>query len=138
MVYADYEFYATVYGGTALGEENYRQFAQKASAYIDYITMNRARSVSGEKMCAVKNCMCAMAELEQDLSRIDGITYSGERPVSSETVGGWTRSYATKSLSQADVQRTETRRREIAFSYLAATGLLKARGYGACPCSPTL
>lgn len=137
MVYADYEYYATAYGGTALDEEHYRQFAQKASAYIDYITMNRARSVSGEKLEAVQNCVCALAELEQDVSRLDGVVYSGERPVSSETVGGWSRSYASKSLSQADMQRTETRRREIVFAYLSVTGLLRARGYGACPCFPT-
>lgn len=138
MVYADYDFYATVYGGTALSEDQYRFYAQKASTYIDYITLNRARSVSGEKLEAVKHCACALAELEQDAATLDGVVYSADRPVSSETVGGWSRSYGAKALSQVDVQRTESRRQEIVLSYLAPPGLLRARGYGACPCSPTL
>lgn len=138
MIYADYEFYTTAYGGTALSEEQYNFYAQKASAYIDYITLNRARSASGENLEAVKHCACALAELGQDAATLDGVVYSAERPVSSETVGGWSRSYGTKALSQVDVQRTEARRQEIVLSYLAPTGLLRARGYGACPCSPTL
>ena len=107
MIYADYEYYATVYRGTAMDEEQFCGLARKASAYVDYITMSRARSAAGD------------------------------RPVSSETVGGWSRSFGSRNLSQADIQRTETRRREIVLAYLGPTGLLKARGYGPCPCSPT-
>ena len=47
MIYADYEYYATVYRGTALDEEQFCGLARKASAYVDYITMNRARSAAG-------------------------------------------------------------------------------------------
>lgn len=137
MIYADYEFYATVYRGTALGEEQFCGLARKASAYVDYITMSRARSATEDKLEAVQNCVCALAELEQDAGKLDSLVYTTDRPVSSETVGGWSRSFGSRSLSQADMQRTETRRREIVLAYLGPTGLLKARGYGPCPCSPT-
>ena len=78
-----------------------------------------------------------VAELEQDAGKLDSLVYTTDRPVSSETVGGWSRSFGSRNLSQADMQRTETRRREIVLAYLGPTGLLKARGYGPCPCSPT-
>ena len=55
MIYADYEYYATVYRGTALDEEQFCGLARKASAYVDYITMNRARSAAGDKLEAVQN-----------------------------------------------------------------------------------
>lgn len=137
MIYADYEFYATVYRGTALDEEQFCGLARKASAYVNYITMSRARSAAGDKLEAVQNCVCALAELEQDAGKLDSLVYTTDRPVSSETVGGWSRSFGSRNLSQADMQRTETRRREIVLAYLGPTGLLKARGYGPCPCSPT-
>ena len=96
-----------------------------------------ARSAAGDKLEAVQNCVCALAELEQDAGKLDSLVYTTDRPVSSETVGGWSRSFGSRNLSQADMQRTETRRREIVLAYLGPTGLLKARGYGPCPCSPT-
>lgn len=105
--------------------------------FVDYITMSRARSAAGDKLEAVQNCVCALAELEQDAGKLDSLVYTTDRPVSSETVGGWSRSFGSRNLSQADMQRTETRRREIVLAYLGPTGLLKARGYGPCPCSPT-
>ena len=66
MIYADYEYYATVYRGTAMDEEQFCGLARKASAYVDYITMSRARSAAGDKLEAVQNCVCALAELEQE------------------------------------------------------------------------
>ena len=128
MIYADYEYYATVYRGTAMDEEQFCGLARKASAYVDYITMSRARSAAGDKLEAVQNCVCALAELEQDAGKLDSLVYTTDRPVSSETVGGWSRSFGSRNLSQADIQRTETRRREIVLAYLGPTGLLESKG----------
>lgn len=138
MIYADFEYYATVYQGSAISDDQYCGLARKASAYIDYITMNRAKNVSGNTLTAVQNCMCALAEFLQDNEKLEQLTYSTDRPVNSETVGGWSRSYGARNLSQIDLQASESRRREILLMYLGPTGLLKARGYGPCPCSPTL
>ena len=77
MIYADYEYYATVYRGTALDEEQFCGLARKASAYVDYITMSRARSAAGDKLEAVQNCVCALAELEQDSELHLALVYRG-------------------------------------------------------------
>ena len=125
MAYADYEYYATEFYGTAIDVDAFQALAGRASAYVDYVTMNRARNVTGDAMTAVQNAVCALAEVMQDGERLN------------ESVGDWSKSYGTKAVSAADMQLLEARKREIAAMYLAPYGLLKARGYGSCPCSPT-
>lgn len=138
MAYADFEYYVCTYLGSAVSEDAFPQLAMKASAYVDYITMNRARSAAGNAGDAVKNAVCALAEIIQDGGKLNAVSTDTERPVSSETVGAWSRSYGSRSVSATDVQLLEARKREAAAMYLAPYGLLKARGY--CPCAgfPTL
>ena len=81
MIYADYEYYATVYRGTALDEEQFCGLARKASAYVDYITMNRARSAAGDKLEAVQNCVCALAGRSRLHDRQARIKRDGRRLV---------------------------------------------------------
>lgn len=138
MPYADYEYYACVYLGTLLSDSDFQTFAVKASAYVDYITMGRAKNASGDAAEAVRNAVCALCEVMQDGGKLNAISSNETRPVSSETVGGWSRSFGTKSVSATDLQLIESRKREAAAMYLAPYGLLKARGYGPCPCSSTL
>lgn len=85
MIYADYEFYATVYRGTALDEEQFCGLARKASAYVDYITMSRARSAAGDKLEAVQNA-------------------SARWPSWSRTPGSWTAS-STRPTGRYRVRR---------------------------------
>lgn len=137
MAYADFEYYATKFYGTAIDEDAFPALAGRASAYVDYVTMNRARNVTGDAMTAVKNAVCALCEVMQDGERLNSVAFNAERLVASESVGDWSKSYGTKAVSAADMQLLEARKREIAAMYLAPYGLLKARGYGSCPCSPT-
>lgn len=137
MVYADYTYYVSGYMGTAVSEENFPALAAKASAYVDYVTMGRARNAAGDAADAVKNAVCSICEVMQDGDKLNAISSDATRPVSSETVGGWSRSYGTKSVSSNDLQLIENRKREAVVMYLAPYGLLKARGYGPCPCFPT-
>lgn len=137
MVYADYTYYVSGYMGTAVSEENFPALAAKASAYVDYVTMGRARNAAGDAADAVKNAVCSICEVMQDGDKLNAISSDATRPVSSETVGGWSRSYGTKSVSSNDLQLIENRKREAVVMYLAPYGLLKARGYGPCPYFPT-
>lgn len=138
MVYADYFYYIATYMGTDISEADFQALAVKASAYVDYITMGRAKNASGDAAEAVKNAVCALCEVIQDGEKLNAISSDATRQVSSETVGGWSRSFGTKSVSGTDLQFIESRKREAAAMYLAPYGLLKARGYGPCPCSSTL
>lgn len=138
MTYADYTYYSTVYMGATLTEDIFPALAVKASAYVDYVTMGRAKNASGDAADAVKNAVCALAEITQDGSKLNSVSTDTERAVSSETVGALTRSFGSKNVSATDVQLIESRKREAVVMYLAPYGLLRARGYGPCPCSPTL
>lgn len=137
MAYATYGYYVAEFYGTAIEADAFSALINKASAYVNYVTMNRARTVTGDAMTAVQNAACALAEVMQDGERLNSVAFNAERPVASESVGDWSKSYGTKAVSAADMQLLETRKREIAAMYLAPYGLLKARGYGSCPCSPT-
>lgn len=138
MTYADYLYYATNFLGTAIAESAFPALANKASAYVDYVTMGRAKNATGDTAEAVKNAVCALAEVLQDGEKLNSVSIDAERQVSSETVGGWSRSFGSKSVSATDLQLLENRKRETVATYLAPYGLLKARGYGPCPCSSTL
>lgn len=138
MAYADYTYYSMVYMGTSLTEDTFPALAVKASAYVDYVTMGRAKNASGDAADAVKNAVCALAEIIQDGSKLNAVSTDTERAVSSETVGDWTRSFGSKNVSATDVQLIESRKREAVVMYLAPYRLLRARGYGTCPCFPTL
>lgn len=138
MAYADYTYYSTVYMGASLTEDTFPSFAEKASAYVDYVTMGRAKNAAGDAADAVKNAVCALCEIINDSSKLNAVSTETERSVSSETVGAWTRSFGSRNVSGTDVQLIESRKRESVAMYLAPYGLLRARGYGPCPCSPTL
>lgn len=59
MAYADYIYYATVYMGGSLTEDIFPALAVKASAYVDYVTMGRAKNAFGDAADAVKT-LCVL------------------------------------------------------------------------------
>lgn len=132
MSYADYSFYIVEYRGGALSEETFDAAAEYASAYIDYVTMRRARNASGDAMRAVQCATCAIAEEIANGEKLGDIAFEAENGLASETIGSWSRSYAKKTVSAADMQLLESRKREKAVMYLAPYGLLRARGYRSC------
>ena len=79
MAYADFEYYATEFYGTAIDADAFPALAGRASAYVDYVTMNRARNVTGDTMTAVKNAVCALAEVMQDGERRNSGAFNAER-----------------------------------------------------------
>ena len=100
MIYADYNYYTTIYGGTAVSEGDFPRFAAKASAYIDKATFGRAEEHADDER--VKNCCCELCEI---YSRTDD---SGGILKQSETVGSW-----SCSLNSAAADKTAA---DMAFS----------------------
>lgn len=137
MVYADYDYYVDNYMGKSISEEDFPSLSVKASAYVDWVTMQRAKTATGDASEAIKSAVCALCEIIQDGEKLNVISSDTERPLSSETVGGWSRSFGSKSVSANDLQLIENRKREAVMMYLAPYGLLQARGYGSCQCFRT-
>lgn len=126
--YVDYAYYFTTYGGTAIATAEFTEYANRASAYIDYVTMDRAVSLmslvspSSEEtalISKVKNAVCAVAD---QLKSYDAI---GGGSISSESVGSHSVSYATadRKVYAANVSNA-------AEIYLAHSGLM-FRGFNA-------
>lgn len=110
MVYANYEYYAGIYGGT-LAVADFVRLARAASAQIDAMTFGRAARVTDEgTLEKLRDACCAVVDLLLAEER------GGE--VASETVGKWSRTYATSGKSFAQ------RRYDAVALYLANTGLL--------------
>lgn len=132
MAYADYQYYTDVYLGNAVSPEDFPRLAERASEYIDAATQNRAGSASGAALERVKKAVCALVEIIQDETRMSARTYSAERQLTSETVGPWTKSYGSQSATGVETGLIESRKRAVLLTYLAQTGMLRARGYLPC------
>lgn len=132
MAYADYLYYSTVFMGAAVPPEEFPALAVKASAYIDYVTMRRAKTAQGDDLEAVKMATCALAEVMRDASKLDAVAFNTDQQLSSESVGDWSKNYGTRSVSATDIQLAERRKKETVLIYLGGTKLLRARGYGRC------
>lgn len=120
MAYADYDFYVNVYFGNAIAEEDFPRLSERASDYIRAYTQGLSDKVEERwQQEAVQKCTCAISEIELDSEIMTASVYSGESaPVSSETVGSWSRSYKSPSLSMSEVDYLINRKREALMLYL--------------------
>ena len=136
MAYCDYDFYLNVCFGDAIAEEDFPRLAERASDYIRAATKGLSDTLTdGGQMEAVRKCACAVAGILLDESIMTAGAFSGEQAVSSESVGGWSRSYKTASLSAAEVEYIDKRKREAIQLYLGNLAhfapLFRVRSY---PC----
>jgi len=126
--YVDYTYYTTTYDGSAISSAEFTAYANRASAYIDYVTMDRAATLmrlvspSPEEtalISKVKNAVCAVADQFKNYDAIGGGS------ISSESVGSHSVSYATadRKVYAANVSNA-------AEIYLAHSGLM-FRGFNA-------
>ncbi len=109
MAYASYEYYTQEFFGKAIASaEEFNRLAERASEYIDSITLRRAKAFndSGNEL---KNACCTIAELIVSEENCQG--------KNSESVGSWSVSYA----SQKDLN---IQKYNLAKRYLLHTGLL--------------
>ncbi len=81
----------------------------------------------------MKKCACAVADVLLDESIMTAAVYSGEQAVSSEAVGGWSRSFRGASFSAAEAEYNNDRKREALLLYLgnlpAFAPLFRVRSY---------
>lgn len=119
MAYADYTFYTGVYYGDQISEEDFPMLSERASDYIRSVTNGISDNVTDDiSLTAVKKAMCSVAEVIQDESRITSKAFSGEATVSSESVGSWSRSYRTTSLSDSEIEYLDNRKKDALLLYL--------------------
>lgn len=136
MIYADYGYYFSSYFGSVIPEDAFDAAAMRASRFLDYYTMNRARC--NADMEEVKMACCALAEeyhtmfTAQKLSQ-QAAEATGE--MQSQTVGSYSVTYrsagdAAKTMAELSAQ-AQSRLASVARQHLAHTGLLyRGGGYG--------
>lgn len=117
-MYADYDFYLNAYLGNAISEEDFPRLSERASDYIRASTEGLSDAVEGKPLEAVRKASCAVADALLDEEIMTASAFSGEQAVSSETVGGWSRSYRSAALAAADVGYLEKRKRDALMMYL--------------------
>ena len=134
-MYADYDFYLNSYFGNAISEEDFPRLSERASDYIRAATQGISDRVDGWQLEAVKKASCAIADVLLDESILTASVYSGEAQVSSETVGGWSRSYRAASFAAAEADNIKSRKADALVMYLgglpAFARIFKVRSY---PC----
>lgn len=116
-VYADENFYkkAYLYGKTAVITSDYEYFFREASLLIDRYTFGNIDPENVPE--AVKMCCCELAEnlFSENKSMTENVG------IQSESVGGWSRNYTSKSEIQIHFKSEQ---KHIIFKWLTDTGLL--------------
>ncbi len=134
-MYADYDFYLNEYLGNAISSEDFPRLSERASDYVRALTSGISDTVDGWQLEAVKKASCAVAEVLLDEGIMTASLYSGGQAVSSEAVGGWSRSFRGASFSAAEAAYNNDRKRDALLLYLgnlpAFAPLFRVRSY---PC----
>ena len=129
-MYATYEFYKESYGG-AVSEGDFIRLGVKATAFLDYYTMGKAKNNSD--MESVRLAFCALVD---KYSEIEGVSLSAQKSVSgvssvgkkSESVGSYSVTYQTADEFKAMERNLKAELAEICRMYLAGTNLLYRGG----------
>lgn len=112
-MYSDYAFYTGTYNG-ALTETEFDRFIVRATAEINRITSQKAKTATGETLELVKFAECAV------IDELSFQSLGGSGDVTSESNDGISRSYATGAVSKSSRQRIDA----AAFTWLCDTNLL--------------
>ena len=114
-MYADFEFYNFKFGGTAItSADSYKYYSNLAGQYIEQATFGRA-TANNEK---VRLCECRVAEI---LASNHENLVESDREIKSESVGGWSRTFAENKRSD---EALAAKINEAIHLYLDRTGLL--------------
>ena len=140
-MYADYSFYVEQFYGSKIDVADFPRLSSRASDFIDYYTRGRAQRASIGDLLALGKACCALAEQMQTDEQMQTLAAktvntaiaSNNGEVKSETVGSWSRSYATASDYGSDgrasvVKDMQAAYAEIVKEYLSTTGLLYRGG----------
>lgn len=118
MAYTDYDFYKNVYMGDQISSEDFPRLAERASDYISAMTQGISDRVNGKDMEAVKKATCAVAEVIQNESRMNSKAFSSGQSVSSESVGSWSKTYASTAISANEIEYIENQKKNALVLYL--------------------
>lgn len=133
MAYTDYGFYLNSYFGNVIAEDDFPRLSERASEYVYSVTKGLCEKVQGRDLEAVKKAVCAVAEIILNENIMDAQAFSGSQAVSSESVGSWSKSYSSPSLSAAQVEYIDGKKREAVLLYLgdikAFVPVFKVRSY---------
>lgn len=133
MQYADYDFYANVYFGNAISPDDFPRLSARASEYIYGLTRGMCEKVPQEQRDAVQRAVCAVADVMLDEQHMTSRSFSAEKAVSSETVGSHSVSYGSPSISGAEVEYLNNRKKDAVLLYLseipALADLFKVRSF---------
>lgn len=125
-MYATYEDYASLYGGTVLSEEEWPALERKAAAYVDQITYDRLR-LCERPPAEARLAVCAVAEVvkRERLAMESALSAAG---VKSFTNDGYSETLAP---SEEVNRQFEGEKREAAGVYLPLSHPLRYAGiYG--------
>ena len=125
MMYADYEYYTSQYMGT-VKESMFTTAAIRASAFLDYYTMGKAKKNADSD--ALKMACCALVDKYaalEELSEASRVTEAGKK---SESVGSYSVTYQTKDEILALQKALKEELPETARMYLAGTDMLYRGG----------
>ena len=141
MAYADYTYYHGTYMG-AVSEEDFQRLAVRASSFLDYYTRNKAKEYVGLQELQMACCALVdkykVIEAANDLAanNLAAALSADGNELNSETVGGYSRTFASGGDSALSALNTSAGARkllaETAAQYLVNTGLLYR---GGCPCT---
>lgn len=128
-MYADYTYYTDAFYGNVIDEDSFPRYAMRATEFIDYFTMGKAKD--NQDLDAVKKCCCALAEQYSAINaaRIAAAAKVTEDGIiASESVGSHSRSFRSGADGQQAVTEAEKELTNIARRYLLPTGLLYRGG----------
>ena len=103
MIYAEYEFYITTYGGNQIQEADWTKTAREASAFIDQLTFGRLKNHPERVTEEVQMAVCAAAEV---VGRYQTALTQHAGGIASESVGGQSVTYRS-GTEQAFGKRAE-------------------------------
>lgn len=112
-MYADFTFYQETYNG-ALTESEFMRLEVRATAEINRITSQKAKTAQGEDLELVKFAECAV------IDELNYQSFGGHGDIVSESNDGISRSYATGVVSKSSRQRIDA----AAYTWLSDTNLL--------------
>lgn len=119
MMYAEYSYYLSEFGGNIVPETDWQMAATKASRFIDQLTGYRAAAMADSD--AVKLATCAAAEVSYKYNQYDkkAVSTAG---VSSESVGSYSVSYSGTTAETLEIRNAEMM--DAASLYLLNSGIL--------------
>lgn len=123
-MYASYEDYTKLYGGTGIAESDWPRLERKAAAYLDQITYDRLRHGHDPPPEEVRLSACAVAEIVQKEEKAASAALSSAG-VKSFSNDGYSETLATPE----EVRRHyEKAKREAASVYLPLSHPLRYAG----------